>query len=112
MKIWVNAQLSPTIATWIARNFAVEAIAVRDLGLREALDIDIFEAARAASAVVMTKDSDFIDMVNARGVPPQVLWLTCGNTSNEKLQEILAKTLPQAIGLLELGEKIVEITDE
>lgn len=112
MKIWVNAQLSPTIATWIARNFAVEAIAVRDLGLREALDIDIFEAARAASAVVMTKDSDFIDMVNARGVPQQVLWLTCGNTSNEKLQEILAKTLPQAIGLLELGEKIVEITDE
>lgn len=112
MKIWVNAQLSPTIATWIARNFAVEAIAVRDLGLREALDIDIFEAARAASAVVMTKDSDFIDMVNARVVPPQVLWLTCGNTSNEKLQEILAKTLPQAIGLLELGEKIVEITDE
>lgn len=112
MKIWVNAQLSPTIATWIARNFAVEAIAVRDLGLREALDIDIFEAARAASAVVMPKDSDFIDMVNARGVPPQVLWLTCGNTSNEKLQEILAKTLPQAIGLLELGEKIVEITDE
>ncbi len=112
MKIWVNAQLSPTSAKWIAQKFAVEAIAVRDLGLREAVDKDIFEAARDDGAVVMTKDSDFVDLVNARGAPPQVLWLTCGNTSNERLQEILAKTLPQALQLLQAGEKVVEITDE
>ena len=112
MKIWVNAQLSPAIANWIAKNFNVEAIAVRDLNMRDALDRDIFDAARAASAIVLTKDSDFVDLVNARGIPPQVLWLTCGNTSNERLQEILAKTLPQAIRLLEAGEKIIEITDE
>ncbi len=85
---------------------------MRDLGLREALDKDIFEAARKAVAVVMTKDSDFVDLVNARGAPPQVLWLTCGNTSNERLQEILGKTMPQAIRLLETGERVVEITDE
>ena len=112
MKIWVNAQLSPTIAKWITEKFSVEAIAVRDLGLREALDKDIFEAARKAVAVVLTKASDFVDLVNARGAPPQVLWLTCGNTSNERLQEILSKTLPQAIKLLESGEKVVEITDD
>jgi predicted nuclease of predicted toxin-antitoxin system len=112
MKIWVNAQLPPAVAKWIQDEFLVEAIAVRDLGFREALDKDIFEAAREAAAIVMTKDSDFVDLVNSRGAPPQVLWLTCGNTSNERLREILGKTLPQALKLLESGEKIVEVTDD
>jgi predicted nuclease of predicted toxin-antitoxin system len=112
MKIWVNAQLSPVIANWIAKTFSVETIAVRDLGLRDATDIDIFNAARTETVIVMTKDSDFVDLVNARGVPPQVIWLTCGNTSNARLQDILSKTLPQALALLADGEKVVEIKDE
>jgi len=112
MKIWVNAQLSPALANWIAKNFSVEAIAVRDLKLRDATDQEIFDAARDARAVVMTKDSDFVDMVNSRGAPPQVIWLTCGNTSNAYLKKTLFKTLAQAIAILESGEKIVEINDE
>jgi len=111
MKIWVNAQLPPAIANWIAKTFAVEAIAVRDLGLRDATDTEIFGAARDAAVVVMTKDSDFVDLVNARGAPPQVIWVTCGNTSNARLREILSQTLPQALVLLASGEKVVEIKD-
>ncbi len=111
MKIWVNAQLSPVIANWIAQTFAVEATAVRDLRLRDASDTEIFNAAREAAVIVMTKDSDFVDLVNARGAPPQVIWLTCGNTSNARLQEILSKTLPKALELLVSGEKVVEIKD-
>jgi len=111
MKIWVNAQLPPAIANWIAKTFAVEAIAVRDLGLRDATDKEIFSAARDAAVIVMTKDSDFVDWVNARGAPPQVIWVTCGNTSNARLREILSKTLPQALVLLASGERVVEIKD-
>ena len=43
--------------------FAVEAIPVRDLGLREASDQKIFDAARLAGAVVMTKDVDFLGIM-------------------------------------------------
>lgn len=110
MKIWVNAQLSPAIAKWISDNFYVDAVAVRELGLRDATDTEIFAAARKASAVVMTKDRDFVELVSWRGTPPQVLWLTCGNTSNAKLREILAQALPDAIRLLEGGEALVEIS--
>ncbi len=110
MKIWVNAQLPPAIAHWIAETFAVEAVAVRELNLRDATDPEIFAAARNEAAIVMTKDSDFVELVNARGTPPQVIWLTCGNTTNARLREILAKALPQAIKLLEAGEEIVEIS--
>ncbi len=111
MKIWINAQLPPAIANWIAKTFAVEAIAVRDLELRDATDKEIFNAARDAGVIVMTKDSDFVDLVNAGGAPPQVIWLTCGNTSNMRLREILSKALPQALALLAAGEKVVEIKD-
>jgi len=35
MTIWVDAHLSPAIANWITDTFGVEAVALRDLGLRE-----------------------------------------------------------------------------
>ena len=38
MIVWVDAQLSPRIAQWLSERFAIEAIPVRDLGLREASD--------------------------------------------------------------------------
>jgi predicted nuclease of predicted toxin-antitoxin system len=48
MNIWIDAQLPSTLACWITNNFEVEAAALRDLGLRDARDIEIFEAARVA----------------------------------------------------------------
>jgi predicted nuclease of predicted toxin-antitoxin system len=109
MVIWVDAQLSPAIAAWLTANFALGAVAVRDLGLREATDRVIFLAARGESAVVMTKDSDFVRLLEEFGPPPQVIWLTCGNTSNARLRQVLASTLPRAVALLESGEPLVEI---
>ncbi|MGI9056450.1 MAG: DUF5615 family PIN-like protein [Pyrinomonadaceae bacterium] len=109
MTIWIDAQLSPAIAVWINRNFTVNAVAVRDLNLRDAEDIEIFLAAKNANAVVMTKDSDFLLLLDRFGTPPQVIWLTCGNTSNARLKEILTATLKNAVQLLENGEEVVEI---
>jgi len=109
MTIWTDAQLSPAIAKWIADNFPVGSLALRDLGLRDATDRQIFDAAKQAGAVVMTKDSDFVELVRRYGSPPQVIWLTCGNTSNSCLQQILVTTLQQALDLLQAGEPLVEI---
>ena len=58
----------------------------------------------------MTKDRDFVDLVEQYGSPPQVIWLTCGNTSNARLKEILTATLLDALELLRSGERLVEIT--
>jgi predicted nuclease of predicted toxin-antitoxin system len=109
MRIWVDAQMSPAIATWISINYSVNAVAIRDLGLRDAEDKKIFEAARQEKAVVMTKDSDFVLLLDKLGTPPQVIWVTCGNTSNARLKEVLTHTLPKALDLLNFGEKLVEI---
>jgi predicted nuclease of predicted toxin-antitoxin system len=110
MKIWIDAQLPPTLANWLNRNFDVEAISLKELGLRDAKDTEIFEAANQSNAVIMTKDSDFIDLVCRLGTPPQILWLTCGNVTNRNLQKLLSLTLPQALTELKQGENIVEIS--
>lgn len=107
--IWIDAQMSPGIAVWIRNNFSIEARAIRDVGLRDAEDREIFLEARENSAIVMTKDSDFIELQSELGAPPKIIWITCGNTSNARLKEILTETLPQAIELLNAGETLVEV---
>lgn len=109
MTIWIDAQLSPAIAVWIESNFNVRVFALRDLGLCDAEDKEIFLEAQKADAIVMTKDSDFVSVLDRFGSPPKIIWLTCGNTSNSNLKIILSKTLQDAIELLNNGEQIVEI---
>jgi predicted nuclease of predicted toxin-antitoxin system len=57
--IWIDAHLSPAIATWITNTFGITALALRDLDLRDAEDPAIFEVAKAQGVIFMTKDSDF-----------------------------------------------------
>jgi len=110
MTVWIDAQLSPSLAKWINDTFGVPSQSVRNLGLREAKDFSIFQAAREANAIVMTKDADFPHLLEQHGPPPKVLWLTCGNTSNQNVRRILSSTLLPALKLLDAGESIVEIT--
>ena len=109
MTIWVDAQLSPGLAPWIRSQFSVSALPVRELGLRDASDDQIFNAARSATAIVMTKDSDFVRLLERHGAPPQVVWLTCGNTSEASLRAVLESAWPAATRMLLAGEPLVEI---
>ena len=111
MIIWIDAQLSPSLAKWITDTFDVSAMAVCDLGLRDAQGFPIFQSARDANAIVLTKDADFPHLLTQHGPPPKILWLTCGNTSNQNVRRILKSTLGSALKLLESGEPIVEITE-
>lgn len=109
MQVWTDAQLSPALAGWFRDALGVQAHAVRDLGLRDAEDLVIFDHARNAGAVVLTKDRDFLDLLERLGPPPQVVWLTCGNTSNAYLRALLVRVWPRVAALLAAGEPLVEI---
>jgi predicted nuclease of predicted toxin-antitoxin system len=109
MTLWLDAHLSPRIARWISKTFHFEAKPVRDLNLREAEDDQIFFAAREANVIVITKDGDFVNLLERHGSPPKIIWLTCGNTSEAALQQILSSALPEAIRLLNSGDDLVEI---
>ncbi|MBM3302259.1 MAG: DUF5615 family PIN-like protein, partial [Deltaproteobacteria bacterium] len=70
MTFWLDAHVSPKLVPWLQNQFGLEVVHVRDLKLREAEDPDIFDAARKAEAVVMTKDEDFVLLVERLGPPP------------------------------------------
>ena len=76
MKFWIDAQLSPALAPWISETFAAEAFSVRWFGLQHASDEEIFIAARKAKAVVITKDRDFVQLLERFGPPPKLIWVT------------------------------------
>ena len=79
------------------------------MGYRDAEDSAIFQAAQAAGAVVMTKDGDFVRLLEQYGPPPQVLLVTLGNTSKARMREVLHRTFREAVALLKGGEPLVEI---
>jgi predicted nuclease of predicted toxin-antitoxin system len=107
--VWIDAQISPQLASWFRDTFQIDATAVRDLQLRDASDQRIFLAARAADAVVLTKDADFVKLLEQHGPPPRIVWLTCGNTSNAALVELLQRRWSVAQQMLDSGEPLVEI---
>lgn len=111
MTIWIDAQLPPSLASWLSQRFEIEAFSLKDLSLRDAQDLEIFRAARAETAIIMTKDSDFIDLVCRLGPPPQIIWVTCGNATNRYLRQLLEKTFLDVLGELQKGANFVEVSN-
>jgi predicted nuclease of predicted toxin-antitoxin system len=85
--IWVDAHLSPAIAIWIADTFKIPALALRDVGLRDAEDPEICEAAKAQGIIFITKDSDFVDMGDRTQV--LVTFLEPGKIDPNKLRQLI-----------------------
>jgi predicted nuclease of predicted toxin-antitoxin system len=56
----------------MSETFGVAAHAVRDLALRDAKDLAIFHAARQAGAVILSKDSDVVLLLERFSPPPQI----------------------------------------
>ena len=106
--LWLDAQLPPQLAAWLRNVRRVDAKALRELGLRDAGDREIFDAARAHDAILLSKDADFVELVSRLGAPPKLIWLTCGNVSNEALQGLLTQSLSAALEVLQTDD-IVEV---
>ena len=68
-------------------------------------------AARNAQVVMMTKDDDFVQLLDRHGAPPQVLLVTCGNTSNARLRQLITIAWPTILPMLNRGEPLVELGD-
>lgn len=110
LSIWVDAQLSPFIAKFIATEFEITASSAWALNLQSASDYDFFIKAKEANVIVLTKDSDFVELLYKFSAPPKIIWLTCGNTSNATLCSILKNSLNDAITVLTSSD-LVEITN-
>ncbi|HEX6886180.1 MAG TPA: DUF5615 family PIN-like protein [Planctomycetota bacterium] len=109
MAVWIDAQLPPALAAALRDRRALEARHVHELGLTGAKDEHIFRAARDAGATVVTKDSDFVRLLERHGPPPRILWLTVGNVGNAELEEIVLRHWDAAQAQFDSGQPLVEI---
>lgn len=89
--LWIDAQLSPILGVWLAPLIGFPVYPLRDLGLRDADDGVIFQRAKDAGAIILTKDADFLVLLDRHGPPPRIIWLTCGNSTNDRLRVLIEK---------------------
>jgi predicted nuclease of predicted toxin-antitoxin system len=122
----IDAQLPPALARWIASQ-GHQAIHVFDTGLHAAGDTQIWEFARNAtlmimteagpvrwiahgeSAVIITKDEDFVDRWILSDNPVPLIWIRKGNCSNQALLRWLEPLWSNAVKRLDQGEKLIEL---
>ena len=82
---------------------------MRELRLSTVADAVLFDFARAEGAVVLSNDSDFVELVHRLGSPPQIVWITCGNVSIRHLRKSFAATFVDVLQLLRGGESLTLI---
>lgn len=64
---------------------------MREIGLRDADDGEIWSYAARHGYVIITKDADFRQRSFLFGHPPKVVWLRLGNCSTDSIEAILRR---------------------
>ena len=62
---------------------------IRELGLENSTDIEIYNYAKQFDFTIVTFDSDFFDLNTLYGFPPKIIWIRTGNTTTANLEIIL-----------------------
>jgi len=62
---------------------------VRELGLENASDSDIFDFAKKNEFTIVTFDSDFCGISVLRGFPPKIIWIRTGNITTNNIEKLL-----------------------
>ncbi|MEI6782091.1 MAG: DUF5615 family PIN-like protein [Verrucomicrobiota bacterium] len=108
MKFLVDHQLPPALARFIVTQ-GHPAKHVRDLGLMEADDTEIWRYANVHGLVVVSKDEDFTFLAGVPGETGKLVWVRIGNCRKQALLEAFRCQLPRIVSELETGSQIVEL---
>jgi len=88
MKLLLDQNLSSRLSARLSEVYP-SLTHVGDLGLSSASDAEVWEVALAGGYLIVTKDSDFVDLQVLRGFPPKVLWLRLGNCTTRRIEDVL-----------------------
>ena len=88
MKLLFDQNISFRIISKL-RDVFPEAKQVRELGLENSTDREIWEYAKRKDYSIVTFDADFYDMSNLYGHPPRIIWLRTGNRKTSDLAKLL-----------------------
>jgi predicted nuclease of predicted toxin-antitoxin system len=106
MRVLIDAQLPPALCRWFDEQ-GVEAAHVATVLGGQTADVAIAGHALAHDMVLLTKDDDF-----RLRIPPgdyRLVWLRCGNITNQALRLWLDARWPEIRRRLDEGDVFVEV---
>ena len=104
MKGWLLDQNLPARLTFKP---ALPITPVATLGARPT-DSEVWEHARRAALVIVSKDADFSNRIIVSTPPPWVVHLRFGNLRRREYHHLLARVWPQVVILLQ-SHKLVNV---
>jgi predicted nuclease of predicted toxin-antitoxin system len=112
MKILLDANISWKL-TNVLKSIFDDCAHVDFVGLNApAKDKEIWDYAFENGYTIVTKDNDFVDLLELKGFPPKIVLLKTGNNSSKALAELLI-SMAQIIKDLETGDYgLLEIVAE
>jgi predicted nuclease of predicted toxin-antitoxin system len=90
MKLLFDQNLSPRLPRSLEDLYS-GSVHVREVGLRDANDLEIWEYAQQNGFVIVSKNSDFQQRSLLYGNPPKFIWLRVGNCTARFIEELLRK---------------------
>ncbi len=90
MKLLFDANLSPALVGRLRAEYP-DSVHVRDVGLRNASDAEIWEYANGNGFLIASKDTDFRERSFVEGSPPKVIWLDLGNAGTREIALLLRR---------------------
>ena len=112
MKILLDANISWKLINRLKPVFG-ECAHVDLIGLDvPAEDIDIWDYALDNGYIIITKDNDFVDLLELNGFPPKVVLLKTGNNSSRALMDLLEDVKPMIEDLEKNNYGLLEIIKE
>jgi predicted nuclease of predicted toxin-antitoxin system len=106
--ILLDNNISPTLCKEF-KDIYPGIIHVSQVSLENAGDIVVWEYAREKDLHIMTKDKDFIALLNQKGHPPKIIWLQLGNCTNKEIQAIIMKQKTTIKHFISSGKGILKI---
>ncbi len=103
MKLLFDQNLSVQLVRVFAESFP-GSVHVRDAGLKDADDQQVWEFAKRSGLAIISKDSDFQQRSMLYGHPPKVIWVSLGNCTTAQVERLIRKNLRE-ITAFEQDEK-------
>jgi len=109
MRLLLDANISWKLINILTPVFG-ECAHVDLIGLKvPCKDKDIWNYARENGYIIITKDNDFLDLLEIKGFPPKVVLIKTGNNNSKTLADLIINAKPKIEDLENNNYGLLEI---
>jgi predicted nuclease of predicted toxin-antitoxin system len=109
MKLLLDANVSWRLTSVLQEHFG-ECVHVNNTELpKPATDTEIWKYAAANGYIIITQDSDFLNLFEIKGFPPKIILLRVGNIDRKKTEKILLQAKSSIVELENSDYGLLEI---